>query len=219
MRSVLKTFVKMLMCLWSHIYTYNLCISIKGKRNAIYSLWISNFIGSFGNNSRIHYPCKLWGGGPKRIAIGNNTTIQSHCILGCWVRYAGDDFAPSIIIGDNCNIGEHTHISAIKKIKIGDGLLTGRYVYIGDNSHGELSLEDAIIPPINRKLVSKGEVVIGNNVWIGDKATILSGVHIGDNVIVAANAVVTKEVPSNCVVAGVPANIIKKLEDTCRNQG
>ena len=53
---------------------------------------------------------------------------------------------------------------------------------------------------------------VHDNVWIGDKATILAGVTIGDNVIVAANAVVTKSVASNCVVAGVPAKIVKLLE-------
>jgi acetyltransferase-like isoleucine patch superfamily enzyme len=60
-------------------------------------------------------------------------------------------------------------------------------------------------------LKSKGEVIIGNNVWLGDKVAVLGGVHIGNNVIVAANAVVTKDLPDNCMAAGVPAQIIKKL--------
>ena len=59
--------------------------------------------------------------------------------------------------------------------------------------------------------MSKGEVVIGNNVWIGDKATILAGVTVGDNVIVGANSVVTKDIPSNTMVAGVPARIINSI--------
>lgn len=49
--------------------------------------------------------------------------------------------------------------------------------------------------------------------WIGGNCTILGGVVIGDNVVVAAGAVVTKDVPSNCVVAGIPAKVIKQLED------
>lgn len=53
-------------------------------------------------------------------------------------------------------------------------------------------------------------VIIGNHVWIGTKALILKGVHIGDNAIIAAGAVVTKDVPANCVVAGVPAKVIKE---------
>ena len=184
---------------------------IRNWINSLYSLWLSNFIGSVGKNSKIYYPCKLWGGGSKQIIIGEDTTIHGHCILGCWIKYANETFNPSIVIGNDCNIGEHTHITSINKIAIGSGVLTGRYVYIGDNSHGGLSIEEANIPPIRRKLQSKGEVVIGNNVWIGDKATILAGVHIGDNVIVGANSVVTKDVPSNCMVAGCPARVVKQL--------
>lgn len=164
-----------------------------------------------GEHSTISKPCSLQGCGQKRISIGDYTCIQSHSVLGCWKRYGEQRFSPSLTIGSHCIIGEYNHITACNKITIGDGLLTGRFVYIGDNAHGGLSLEEAAIPPVERKLQSKGEVVIGNNVWIGDKATILAGVHIGDNVIVAANAVVTKDVPSNTMAAGVPARIIKSL--------
>lgn len=199
------------------MYSYNTSLWIKNKRESLYSLWISNFLGSVGRNSEIRYPCKLWGGGSKYISIGEGTTIQGHCILGAWIKYAGEMFNPFISIGNNCNIGEHTHITSINRITIGDGLLTGRYVYIGDNSHGGLSIEEASIPPIKRQLKSKGEIVIGNNVWIGDKATILAGVHIGDNVIIGANSVVTHDVPSNCIAAGMPAKVVKQLEE-CQNQ-
>ena len=211
MKQVLKAILYSIMKMVSIVYPYNLSQRLRRYRNVLYTMWMRNFVGSFGNGSAILYPCRFWGGGSNNIQIGKNTTIQSSCILGCWVNYAGETFYPSIIIGDNCNIGEHTHITSINKITIGNGLLTGRYVYIGDNSHGGLSLEEADIPPIKRKLQSKGDVVIGDNVWIGDKATILAGVHIGDNVIVAANSVVTKDVPSNTMVAGVPAKIIKTL--------
>lgn len=196
---------------WSRVYSYERSNILRAKRNELYSLWISNFMGNVGSNSSINYPCKLWGGGQNRIIIGEGTTIQSHCILGCWIRYANAEYSPSLSIGNNCNIGEHTHISAINRIEIGDGLLTGRYVYIGDNSHGSLSWEEASTLPIKRTLTSKGPVIIGNNVWIGDKCTILSGVTIGDNAIIAANSVVTHDVPSNCIAAGAPAKVVKTL--------
>ena len=211
MRTKLKQVLSFLIRCISKVYTYDLVETLKHYRNSLYSLWIKNFIGDCGETSQIVYPCRLWGGGNKQIYIGNNTTIYSDCILGCWIKYAGREYHPQIVIGDNCNVGEHTHISSINKITIGNGLLTGRYVYIGDNSHGDLSLDGCSITPINRELKSKGEIVIGDNVWIGDKVTILSGVHIGNNVIVAANSVLTKNFPSNCVVAGVPAKIIKQL--------
>lgn len=190
---------------------------LKMWRSSLYSIWIRNFIGSLGNNSIIYYPCKLWGGGGKNIYIGENTCIQAHCILGCWVKYNDDSFTPSIVMGNNCNIGEHTHISSINSISIGDGLLTGRYVYIGDNSHGGFSHEEMSIPPIKRKLLTKGKIAIGNNVWIGDKVTILGGVTIGNNVIIGANSVVTHDIPSNVMAGGMPARIIKQL-DICQNQ-
>ncbi len=193
------------------LYPYTLTERLLGYRDILYTLWIRNFIGHVGEYSKVSKPCFLLGCGQKRISIGDYACIQSHCVLGCWEQYGEQRFTPALIIGNHCSIGEYNHITACNKITIGDGLLTGRFVYIGDNAHGGLSSEEAMMPPAQRHLTSKGEVVIGNNVWIGDKATILAGVHIGDNVIVAANAVVTKDIPNNCIVAGVPARIIKSL--------
>jgi len=195
------------------IYPYRLSQRVHSLRDVLYTLWIRNFIGQVGKHSTIASPCSLQGEGQKRIAIGDYTSIQGHSVLGCWEKYGEQQFTPSIIIGNHCSIGEYNHITACNKITIGDGLLTGRFVYIGDNAHGGLSWEESSVPPINRQLRSKGEVKIGNNVWIGDKATILAGVTIGDNVIVAANAVVTKSVANNCVVAGIPAKVIKQLNN------
>lgn len=190
---------------------YSWCQRLSIYLDALYSKWIRHYLGHLGHNSVVGRSCRLWGGGQKHIVIGDNTIIQRHTILGCWTSYHEQSFSPSITIGNHCNIGEYCHITAINKIVIGDGLLTGRFVLISDNSHGGLSLEEASIPPISRKLVSKGAVIIGNHVWIGDKATILAGVHIGDNAIIAANAVVTSDVPANTLVAGVPASVRRRL--------
>lgn len=211
MKKCIKTLLEIIIRIFSNVYSYDFNQKLKQKWNVIYTLWFINFIGKTGKNIFIHYPCRLWGGGGRYINIGDNTTIQANCILGCWIKYAGVNYTPCISIGNNCNIGEHTHITSINGITIGDGLLTGRYVYIGDNSHGNLSLNEASIPPIKRKLQSKGKIKIGNNVWIGDKVTILAGVTIGDNAIIGANSVVTHNVPRNSIVAGIPAKILKTL--------
>ena len=145
--------------------------------------------------------------------IGDYMVIQGHSVLGCWTKYGNHIFTLSIAIGGHCSIGEYNHITACNKITIGDGLLTGRFVYIGDNAHGGLSLENADIPPVQRHLISKGEIIIGRNVWIGDKVSIFGGVTIGDNVIIGAGSIVTHDVPSNCMVAGAPAKIIKNCVD------
>lgn len=68
------------------------------------------------------------------------------------------------------------------------------------------------IAPNKRPLYCKGPVIIGNNVWIGEKASIMPGVTIGDGVIIAANSVVTKDIPSYSLAAGIPAKIIKSVK-------
>lgn len=205
-------FLSIIFRIFSFLYPYKLHERLISYKNTLYTLWIKNFLGSIGEHSRIYYPCSLQGGGQKNIKIGDYTTIQGTSILGCWTKYGEQDFSnASITIGNHCCIGEYNHITACNKITIGDGLLTGRYVIISDNSHGGFSKEEAENAPQKRNLKSKGEVVIGNNVWLGDKVAVLSGVHIGNNVIVAANAVVTKDIPDNCVVAGVPAQVVKTL--------
>ena len=195
----------------SKMYPYRLSQHLHSVRDILYTMWIRNFIGQMGEHSRIIYPCSLQGEGQKRIVIGDHTSIQSHSILGCWEIYGDQQFSPSIIIGNHCSIGEYNHITACNKITIGDGLLTGRYIYIGDNAHGGLSWEEAEISPVRRHLTSKGEIKIGRNVWIGDKVSIFGGVTIGANVIIGAGSIVTHDLPSNCMAAGAPAKIVKQL--------
>ncbi len=207
------SFLDIIIHIFSFFYPYKFREKLNGYKNVLYTLWIRNFLGRVGEHSIICKPCDLQGGGQNNVSIGDYTTIGCHSILGCWVKYRHQKFPDALIsIGNNCSIGEYNHITACNKITIGDGLLTGRYVLISDNSHGSLCEKESMIEPLKRDLKSKGEVVIGNNVWLGDKVTVLAGVHIGNNVIVAANAVVTKDIPDNCMVAGVPGRIIKTIE-------
>ena len=146
---------------------------------------------------------------PKYMEIGDNSSILSFSILEtCPI----DGNKPHLIIGDNVHINEYVHVTCANRIVIGDGTGFGRYVTITDNSHGESCYEDMKLPSLRRKVVSPGEVVIGKHVWSGEKVTILPGVKIGDGAIIAANAVVTKDVPPYSVVAGVPAKIVKQIE-------
>lgn len=149
--------------------------------------------------------------GAEFINIGEGTTLQQFTYLTAWGTYENKELNPEITIGKNCNIGAFNHITSTNKISIGNGLLTGKWVTITDNSHGVISYEDMQMPPQRRNVMSKGPVSIGNNVWIGDKATILPGVVIGDGAIIGANSVVTKDVPAYSVVGGNPAKILKRL--------
>lgn len=158
-------------------------------------------------NVGFRYPVTLIGS--NNISIGENTTFGKFCILSTWEEYVGDKFTPIIEIGRDCNFGEYNHLTAINKITIGNNVLTGRWVTITDNSHGKTDIETLSVSPIKRHLYSKGEIIIEDNVWIGDKATILPGVTIGKSAVIAANAVVTKDIPAYSVAAGNPAKIIK----------
>lgn len=157
--------------------------------------------------------------GEQYMEFGNNVHFTHSSFLTAWDSFTcivdGKEekqaFSPSIVIGDNCNFGEYLHITAINKIVIGSGCLTGKWVTITDNSHGKFVKEQLEIRPIQRPLYSKGPVIIGQNVWIGDKVTILPGVTIGDGAVIAANAVVTKNVPPYSMVGGNPARIIKEI--------
>lgn len=174
---------------------------------SFYTGFYSRFFKSFGYNS-ILVP-KVWClRGMQYITIGNNVTIGRGIQLTAWNVEKSQDV--SIIIGDGSSLGGNNHITAIRSIRIGNNVLTGKSVTITDNSHGTTLYEDLEIDPKVRQLRSKGEVVIGDNVWIGDKATILPNVHIGNGSVVGANSVVTSDVPPYCVVVGNPAKVVKQ---------
>ena len=144
------------------------------------------------------------------ISIGKNSSIMKKCILET-CKHEQTLHNPEIIIGNHVSIGEYSHITCSNKIVIGDDVLTGRFILITDNAHGQSFPEEMNIPPLQRRVYSSGPVTIGNKVWIGDKVTILPNVTIGECSIIAANAVVTKDVPAFSVVAGCPAKIIKTI--------
>lgn len=148
---------------------------------------------------------------PQFIDIGENFNSSNNLRLECWDSYFEQNFTPSITIGENVIIEKYCHIGCINKIEIGSNVLIASHVYISDHSHGHISHQDLSLPPFRRPLYSKGPVIIGENVWIGQNVTILSNINIGKNAIIGANSVVTKDVPSNTVVAGNPAKIIKYL--------
>lgn len=153
--------------------------------------------------------------GSKYISLGSNITIGQGVRLTAWDKFKAEGgvqhFTPEIILGNNCSIGDNGHITAINRIHFGDNVLLGPKVLITDNSHGQFKIEELDIAPNKRSLFSSGPVIIEDNVWIGEKASIMPNVRIGKGAIIAANAVVTKDVPAYSVVAGVPAKVVKQL--------
>jgi acetyltransferase-like isoleucine patch superfamily enzyme len=115
------------------------------------------------------------------------------------------DFGKNITFGKNVFFNTGCSFQDRGGISIGNGSMIGMNVTIATLNHG-LTLE-------TRNITYPSPVIIGENVWIGSSSTILPGVTIGDNSVVAAGAVVTKDVPENTVVAGVPAKVIKIINN------
>ncbi|MBP1617531.1 MAG: putative acetyltransferase [Bacteroidetes bacterium] len=162
-----------------------------------------------GKGFRVEYPLRLLGG--KDISIGNYFNAFGRLRLEAFDNHNGYKFSPEIIIGNNVSLNFDCHIGCINRIKIGDNVLIASRVSILDHSHGEISSEALGIPPSKRKIVSKGPIIIEDNVWIGEGAVILPNVIIGKNTIIGANSVVTKSFPANSVIGGIPAKLIKQL--------
>jgi len=164
---------------------------------------------SFGKNSLLGIDNTIIK--PRYINIGDNSSIGNRVVLSCFDSVKSIGHHPEIIIGNNVSIGEDCHITCANKLVIGNGVLTGKKVLITDNSHGDTNLNTLKTSPIKREITSKGPVIIEDNVWLGEKTSIMPNVHIGKGAIVAANAVVTKDVPAYALVGGNPARILKQL--------
>ena len=145
--------------------------------------------------------------GKKYIIVENIFSLGRRNRIECFGKYKTQIFSSKLFFGDRVSLGDDCHIGCINSITIGRNTTIGSKVMIIDHSHGNGIMKNN---PLDEPLFSKGKIIIGENCWIGDGASILPGVKIGDSVIIGANSVVTKSFPDNCVIAGNPARIIKK---------
>lgn len=116
------------------------------------------------------------------------------------------DFGKNIEVGNNVFINACCHFQDHGGVTLGDGCQIGHNVVFATLNHG--------LAPEHRHTTYPAPIVLGKNVWVGSNSTILQGVTVGDNAVVAAGAVVTKDVPANAIVAGVPAKVIKYIDST-----
>jgi len=141
------------------------------------------------------------------IEIGEDTLIGQQVSLSAGALPGQDLLQLTLLaIGDRCVIGRGSHIVAHESVEIGDDVWTGPYVYITDQNHGYEDLDT----PIGRQFPVNRPVSIGSGSWLGAGAIVLPGASIGRNVVVAAGSVVRGTVPDHCVVAGVPARIVRE---------
>ena len=128
------------------------------------------------------------------VWIGDGTKIRCH--------------EGVVEIGAKTVMGQECTISAYQRVRIGEQCVIADRAMFIDFDHGVVEVER----PIRLQGIYKRDVVVGSNVWIGYGACILRGVRVGDNSIIGTNSVVTKDVPANAVVAGIPARIIRMRE-------
>jgi acetyltransferase-like isoleucine patch superfamily enzyme len=168
-----------------------------------YVRWRRRF-HSFGWQSRLGRCDMLTN--PRAIAIGRNVLIRK----GARLEAVGSDTSggPKLIIGDGTAIQFYFHCGAAGRVTIGRNVLMGGRVYITDHDH---SYEEPDLSARESPRLKVAPVEIGDGAFLGEGCVILKGVRVGKRAVVAANAVVTRDVPDFTVVAGVPARIVKSV--------
>ena len=141
--------------------------------------------------------------GEDGMRIGDYTWIGSHSSLK--VSFSFNTQGRFIFIGKHVGIGEYAHLGGAGGLMIGDDCIIGPYFSCHPENHNFYNEEELI----RHQGVRRKGIYIGKNCWIGAKVTILDGVTIGNNCVIAAGSVVTKDIPANAVVTGVPAKILK----------
>jgi acetyltransferase-like isoleucine patch superfamily enzyme len=150
----------------------------------------------------IHRKCLIGSGSkidrPWRVRMGQRCVLQR----GVWLSIGATDGI--LEIGDHSFLGQGVEIEVSMRVRIGRGALIAPDVYITDHNH-----QTSLGAPMFERPCISAPVEIGEDVWIGAKCVILPGVTIGSGAIVAAGAVVNRDVAANAIVAGIPARFIK----------
>jgi acetyltransferase-like isoleucine patch superfamily enzyme len=159
----------------------------------------------WGPRSRLEYPSKLMS--PHLVSVGNHVYICADA----WLNAKDDrgDGAPTLEIGSGSYIGRFVHINAWRQVKLEARVLVADRVFISDCGH---QFASADLPIADQPDPFLGAVLLKTGCWIGTGAVILPGVTVGRNAVVAANSVVTADVPDRTVVGGAPARVIKRLD-------
>jgi acetyltransferase-like isoleucine patch superfamily enzyme len=144
---------------------------------------------------------------PNGITIGDDTLVMHGAILHVY-NFRGLPNA-GITIGKRCIVGEQTIIRGQGGVEIGDDVLIAPGVQILAVNH---VVSTSRVPIMQQGLETKG-ITIGSGAWLGAGAVITDGVRVGSNAVVGAGAVVTRDIPDNTVAVGVPARLIRTIED------
>jgi acetyltransferase-like isoleucine patch superfamily enzyme len=159
----------------------------------------------FGACSELTFPTTALMG-ERRIEIGSHTLVGPLATLSAGMPSTAHLAGPAIVtVGDRCLLGKGIGIVGHERIEIGDDVFTGHFVYITDQNHGYEDLSE----PIGVQLWHNAPVAIGAGSWLGHGSVVLPGTRIGAHTVVAAGAIVSGEYPDRCVLAGVPARVVR----------
>ena len=125
------------------------------------------------------------------VWIGDRTKIRCH--------------EGEVIVGQKSVLGQECTISAYRHVRIGEQCVIADRAMFIDFDHGVVEVER----PIRLQGIYKRDVDVGSNVWVGYGACVLRGVRVGDNAVIGTNSVLTKDIPANAVVGGVPARLLR----------
>ena len=162
----------------------------------------------FSSSRLIRFPIIIRG--KKYIDFGSKLTTGEGCRFEA---YNNQKSKKSLIFGKNIQLNDYVHITAMNNVVIGDNVLMASKIYISDCSHGFYSGEEMDSSPEQHPIdrcYNISEVVIEDNVWLGEFVSVLPGVTIGKGAIIGSNSVVTKDIPANTIAVGSPAKVIKK---------
>ncbi len=159
----------------------------------------------FGRFVQIQEGAYLSALGKGKLSLGDNVNIGAYSRLV--ISQTFHEVGSHIRLGNNVGLGDFAHLGGAGGLDIGSDCIIGAYF----SCHPENHLYDDPTVPIRLQGVSRKGIKIGSNCWIGAKVTVLDGVTIGDNCVLAAGALLTRSVPANSLVGGVPAKLLKTI--------
>jgi acetyltransferase-like isoleucine patch superfamily enzyme len=159
----------------------------------------------FRKNVTIENDVTIDGYAKNKLIFGDNVKVGAYSLVSCTSHLS--KYGVGLTIGNNSAFGRFTEFGAAGGIEIGDDVIAGSYISFHSENH---NFSDSSLLIRDQGVTSKG-IKIGNNVWIGAKATFLDGAIIGNNCVVAAGAVVNGIFPNNVIIGGVPAKILKEI--------
>ena len=182
------------------IATFAVYRTVRRIANKLFSVMMSGAFAEFGRRSSLGLPIRIEGA--HRMAIGDDVGIQG----GGWLHVLGDGDDVVLRIGDGCQIGANSTVSAVRDVRLGERVLTARHIYISDHSH---RFTDPTVAIMDQGVDNIEPVEIGDGVWLGEGVVVCPGVRIGAGAVIGANSVVKTDIPAGAVAVGAPARVVR----------